>query len=156
VHPPDRAPPALGSTQAEADAQTTRELYGQHARQAACAGCHAALDDIGFTLESFDGAGRFRTQENGVAIDTRGDLSSTDRDRSLADHAELARALAGSEWVRECVATQAFRWYFGEVEPARGVPPIQAARRALAAGTFGDALVALWSTPSTYQRRREP
>jgi len=156
VRPPDRAPPALGSTNAEADATTTRELYAQHARQAACAGCHAALDDIGFTLESFDGAGRFRTEENGVAVDTRGDLSSTDRDRSLADHAELARALSESEWVRECVATQAFRWYFGEIEPARGAPPIQAARRALAAGTFGEALIALWSTPSTYLRRREP
>jgi len=156
VHPPGRAPPALDRTQAGADAKTTRELYEQHAKQAACVGCHAELDAIGFTLESFDGAGRFRTEENGVAIDTTGDLSGTDRDRALADHAELARALAESEWVRECVATQAFRRYFGELESARGLPPIQAARRALRAGTFGEALVALWSTPSTYRRRREP
>jgi hypothetical protein len=156
VHPPSRPPPALGSTRAEAGAKTTRELYEHHASQAACAGCHALLDDIGFTLESFDGAGRARTVENGVPIDTSGDLSGTDRDRSLADHAELARALADSEWVRECVATQAFRYYFGELEAGRGAPPIQAARRALAGGSFGDALVALWSTPSTYRRRREP
>lgn len=156
VHPPDRPPPALGSTAAEAEAKTTRQLYARHASQAACAGCHVLLDDIGFTFESFDGAGRFRTLENGVAIDTSGDLSGTDRDRTLADHGELARALADSEWVRECVATQAFRYYFGELEAGRGAPPIQAARRALAAGSFGDALVALWSTASTYRRRREP
>jgi hypothetical protein len=155
VHPPNRPPPALGSTQAEAAAKTTRQLYASHASQAACAGCHALLDDIGFTLESFDGAGRFRTVENGVPVDTTGELSGTDRDRSLADHAELASALADSEWVRECVATQAFRYYFGELETGRGAPPIQAARRALAGGTFGDALVALWSTASTYRRRRE-
>ena len=156
VHPPSRPPPALGSTPAEADAKTTRQLYGRHAGLAACAGCHALLDDVGFTLESFDGAGRFRTVENGVPIDTSGDLSGTDRDRSLADHADLARALAESEWVRECVATQAFRYYFGELEAGRGVAPIQAARRALDGGSFGDALVALWSTASTYRRRREP
>jgi hypothetical protein len=156
VHPPNRAPPALGSTRAEADAKTTRELYALHASQAACAGCHALLDDIGFTLESFDGAGRFRTVENGVPIDTSGELSGTDRDGSLADHGELARALADSEWVRECVATQAFRYYFGELEAGRGAPPIQPARQALAGGSFGDALVALWSTASTYRRRREP
>jgi len=156
VHPPSRPPPELGSTASEADATTTRELYARHASQAACAGCHALLDDIGFTLESFDGAGRFRTVENGVAIDTSGDLSGTDRDRGLADHADLARALAESEWVRECVATQAFRYYFGELEPGRGAPPIQAARQAFAGGSFGDALLALWSTSSTYRRRREP
>lgn len=156
VHPPGRAPPALGSTEAEAAAKTTRELYERHAKQAACAGCHAELDAIGFTFESFDGAGRFRTRENGVELDTSGELTDTDRDRTLRDHGELAEALSESEWVRECVATQAFRRYFGELEPERGVPPIQAARHALARGTFGDALVALWSTPSTYRRRREP
>jgi len=113
VHPPGRPPPALGSTPEEADAKTTRELYAHHAAEPACAGCHALLDDIGFAFESFDGAGRFRTVENGVPIDTSGDLSGTDRDRSLTGHRDLARALAESEWVRECVATQAFRYYFG-------------------------------------------
>jgi hypothetical protein len=76
-------------------------------------------------------------------------------DGSYTGHAELASALAESEWVRECVAIQAFRRYFGELEPARGVPPVEAARRALADGTFADALGALFTTESTYRRRRE-
>jgi hypothetical protein len=42
--------------------KSTRELYSMH-QKPGCDGCHDALDDVGFTFESFDGAGRFRTQE---------------------------------------------------------------------------------------------
>src|SRR6185436_14437844 len=39
-----------------------------------CAGCHKAMDPIGFALESFDGVGRWRSMENGAPIDTSGTL----------------------------------------------------------------------------------
>jgi hypothetical protein len=152
---PAAQPPALEAALERAEPATTRELYEQHARAPACAGCHALLDDVGFAFEGFDAVGRARTSERGKPIDTRFVLSNTDVDGSYAGHAELASALAESEWVRECVAIQAFRRYFGELEPARGVPPVVAARRALADGTFADALGALFTTESTYRRRRE-
>jgi hypothetical protein len=152
---PAAQPPALEATLERAEPATTRELYEQHARAPACAGCHALLDDVGFAFEGFDAVGRARTSERGTPIDTRFVLSNTDVDGSYTGHAELASALAESEWVRECVAIQAFRRYFGELEPARGVPPVEAARRALADGTFADALGALFTTESTYRRRRE-
>ena len=41
---------------------STRALYQMHAKPD-CATCHQALDQVGFTFESFDGAGRFRTEE---------------------------------------------------------------------------------------------
>lgn len=133
---------------------TTRELYALHAREPACAGCHRLLDSVGFSFEDFDGAARLRTLENGAPIDTRGELVNSDVDGSLASHAQLAERLAQSEWVRECVARQAFRFYFGDVEADRGVPAVQAARAALANGTFRDMVMALFSQPSTFSRVR--
>jgi len=154
IHLPDIAPPDISETQTRIMPKTTRELYEQHAAQPSCKSCHSLLDSVGFTFESLDAAGRFRTQENGVAIDTSGELWNTDVDGPLADHTALASALAQSEWVRECVATQAFRFYFGEVEADRGIPPIQAARTAIAGGTFRDAVQAVMTTPSTFHRVR--
>ena len=154
IHLPDTQPPDISETQTRFMPKTTRELYEQHAAQASCRGCHRLLDSVGFNFEDLDAAGRFRTQENGVAIDTTGELLNTDVDGPIADHTELSNALAKSEWVRECVATQAFRFYFGQVEGDRGIPPIQAARAAIGKGTFRDAVAAVMSTPSTFRRVR--
>jgi hypothetical protein len=154
IHLPEDAVPDISETQAVAMPKTTRELYEMHASMPACAGCHTLLDQVGFSFEDLDAAGRFRTVENGVPIDTSGHLLETDVNTPLANHTDLANALAESEWTRECVATQAFRFYFGQVESSRGVPPVQAARVAVGAGTFRDMVLAVMSSPSTYHRVR--
>ncbi|MCY0989654.1 DUF1588 domain-containing protein [Nannocystis sp. ILAH1] len=54
-------------------AQTTRERYEvAHAGDPACQSCHQYFDPIGFGFEHFDGAGRFRADENGLPIDATG------------------------------------------------------------------------------------
>jgi hypothetical protein len=154
IHLPEQQPPDIVETQIRQNPKTTRELYELHASQPACATCHLLLDSIGFNFEDLDAAGRFRTAENGVAIDTTGQLLNTDVNGPMANHTDLANALAESEWVRECVATQAFRFYFGVVEADRGIPPVQAARLAIGAGTFQDLVIAVMSSSSTFQRVR--
>ena len=135
---------------------STRDLYSLHATNAECAGCHDALDQIGFTFESFDGAGRFRTQElfrnqtTPVAINTQGKLVNTDVNRPLANHTELAEALASSAWVKECAAIQAFRYTFGYGEDVpRGLPPVMAGYQALSTGGSWRALLAAVTTSAT-------
>jgi hypothetical protein len=140
---------------------STRELYKMH-QKAECAACHDALDQVGFVFESFDGAGRFRTQElfrkqtTPVPIDTSGKLVNTDVNRPLANQTDLAEALASSAWVRECASIQAFRYYFGfggDVE--RGLPPVMAGYQTLTGGgTMKDLLGAVVSSPSTFERVR--
>jgi hypothetical protein len=79
----------------------------------------------------------------------------TDVDRPFSSYVELAQALAESTWVKECVARQAFRYYFGELEPDRGIPPVVQGTQALRqGGTLGDLLASLLSSPSTLQRVR--
>jgi len=159
--------PDIGETLAREQPQTTRELYELHASEPTCAYCHTLIDGVGLTFESLDETGRFRTQQNGVAISTAGKLLNTDVNAELSDHTDLAEALARSEWVRECFSRQAFRFYFGLATSAertpdgtrerenRGLPPIQAGRATLAqSATIRDLLVAILSSPSTLARTR--
>jgi len=140
---------------------STRDLYKMH-QKAGCATCHDALDQIGFTFESFDGAGRFRTQElfrnqtTPVTVDTSGKLVNTDVNRPLANQTELAEALASSAWVRECASIQTFRYYFGfGGDVQRGLPPVMAGYQTLTAGgTMKDLLGAVVSSSSTFERVR--
>ena len=154
IHLPADQPPDITETQTRENPKTTRELYELHAGQDTCAGCHALLDPVGFNFEDLDAAGRFRITENGYPVDTTGTLVETDVNGAMTNHGDLARALARSEWVRECAATQAFRFYFGQVEAGRGAPAVQAARLALGSGTLRDAVVAVLSSPSTVLRVR--
>jgi hypothetical protein len=141
--------------------RSTRELYSMH-QKPPCASCHQALDDVGFVFESFDGAGRFRTQElfrnqtTAVPVDTTGKLVLTDVNRPLANHADLAEALASSAWVRECAAIQAFRYTFGYGDDVRrGIPPVMSGYQALTSGgTMRDLLSAVTSSASTFERVR--
>jgi hypothetical protein len=46
----------------------------QHRADARCAACHDRIDPLGFGLENYDVLGRWRTEEDGQPIDSRGQL----------------------------------------------------------------------------------
>jgi len=46
----------------------------EHRKNPACAGCHALMDPIGFSLENFDAVGLWRTNDGGFPIDASGQL----------------------------------------------------------------------------------
>lgn len=77
--PPPAPPadvPALEDADVSEDA-TLRERLVAHRENPACAGCHALMDPIGFSLENFDAIGGWRDFEYGVdspAIDASGRL----------------------------------------------------------------------------------
>jgi hypothetical protein len=79
-----------------------------------CIGCHQLMNPVGFTLESFDEWGRFRTQVTDgaaqFAVDATGDVSNADIDGALNGHAALTAALARSETLNRCVVRQWFRF----------------------------------------------
>jgi hypothetical protein len=51
-----------------------RQRIEQHRSNPACAGCHKIMDPIGLALENFDAIGRWRSSDEGVAIDASGQL----------------------------------------------------------------------------------
>jgi hypothetical protein len=95
---------------------TTRERFAAHREDPVCAGCHGLMDPIGFGFENFDGVGRFRSEENGLAVDASGELTATDVDGPFNGAVELSAKLAESEEVQNCVVTQAFRFGYGRGE----------------------------------------
>jgi hypothetical protein len=88
---------------------TARERLDIHNTEKACASCHKITDPIGLALEHFDGAAQFRTLENDVVIDTRGELDGVKYD----DASGLGEALAKSPAVTQCVVNRALAYARG-------------------------------------------
>jgi hypothetical protein len=55
---------------------TTREQVERHRADPGCASCHARIDPLGFALENFDVIGRWRTEDEGGAINPSDTLAS--------------------------------------------------------------------------------
>lgn len=106
IRPPDVKP---GST--------SRERFEQHTKDASCRQCHQLMDPIGFGFESYDGIGKYRTEESGKAVDNKGQFVNTlDLDGTFEGVPALAQKLAGSKQVSDCLVAQWFRFGYGRVE----------------------------------------
>lgn len=95
---------------------STREMFTMHATVEPCKGCHTMMDPIGFGFENYDGIGQWRTTDQGQPVDPSGTLAGTDVDGTFAGAVDLARKLATSPEVRDCVATEWFRYAMGRGE----------------------------------------
>jgi Protein of unknown function (DUF1592)/Protein of unknown function (DUF1588)/Protein of unknown function (DUF1587)/Protein of unknown function (DUF1595)/Protein of unknown function (DUF1585) len=150
-------PPDLMVTPPEVDpTRPTRERFAQHTQSAACSICHELMDPIGFGFESYDAIGRFRTTDGGRAVDDSGWIAkSTDLDGPFRGPRELADKLAGSAQVRDCVASQWFRYASGRFEGAGDACSLTPLRQAFGAsgGNLQELLVALTQTESFLTRR---
>jgi hypothetical protein len=93
---------------------TTRERFRQHNEDPNCAGCHARMDPIGLPFENYDPLGRWRDKEGELDIDSSGEIKFTwDVNGPVANGIEVVQRLAMSEEVRQCYATQWFRYAHG-------------------------------------------
>lgn len=61
-----------------------------------CAGCHAKIDPIGFTLENFDAVGAFRTMDGPNPVDAAGELPNGTKFNGAGD---LKRIVKGDKFV---------------------------------------------------------
>jgi hypothetical protein len=88
VVPPDPPPnvPALkeASGSGVTVEQTMRQRMEEHRANPACASCHKMMDPIGFTLENFDGIGKWRTIQYGQKLDASGQLTDGTKIDSVA------------------------------------------------------------------------
>jgi hypothetical protein len=114
------------------------------------------MNPIGFIFEHYDGVGQWRDQQNGKDIDAVGEVVQTeDIDGTYDGAIELARALAGSTQVQECVSSQWFRFaYNRSVTPLDSCSTEQLNER-FAASNFNirELLVALTQTNAFLYRR---
>jgi hypothetical protein len=86
--PPNNVPPLKESDDSRL---TIRERFAAHRAEAACAGCHAKIDPLGFALENYDITGRWRDKyENGRPVDASGVLL---RQHAFVDAVQFKAAL---------------------------------------------------------------
>jgi len=75
--PPNPPPPGVEALKEEGgtdEPQTMRERFALHRAKKSCAACHDVMDPLGFALERFDAIGRRRSEDNGLPIDSYGEL----------------------------------------------------------------------------------
>lgn len=89
---------------------TLRDRMEAHIVLDECRGCHASMDPIGFALEHYDGIGRWRDDEDGLAIDATGTLPGG---ASFDGAYELARVLAADDRFTSCVTRQMTTYALG-------------------------------------------
>ncbi len=91
--------------------KTARKRLAAHRENPVCGGCHKIVDPIGLALENFDGAGEFRTKENGETIDTSGELDGV----AFHDAAGLAKAVRDNPATPACVVSRLASYALGRV-----------------------------------------
>ena len=74
--PPPNVPSLEDSVKSNAGGKmlSTRDRMEEHRKNPACNSCHRVIDPLGLALENFDATGAWRAKDNGVAIDSNGDL----------------------------------------------------------------------------------
>ncbi len=144
-------PPLVAGTtrRAQLDAKT---------KGSACVGCHALYNPVGFGLEDFDAVGRYRSTENGLAIDSSGALIGLgDVDGPFQGGLELSERLASSSDVKRCLSIQMFRYLLGRSEAAADGCALKSAHQRFETAAFAlkGLPTHLFASPQFIQRRLE-
>ena len=97
--PPPPPPPGVPDLEATPGTNggrtlTVRERMEAHRKNPACSSCHKMMDPIGLAMENFDVTGRARLRDNGMPIDSRGELWDGTKAQNLS---ELQAALVRRE-----------------------------------------------------------
>lgn len=102
-------PPGTDPTACKVDRYTMWKTAG-------CSTCHSLMDPVGFGLENYDSAGRFRTTEPDkpeCVIDGKGELAGVG---TFSGPAELGDLMLEAGGVDDCVATMLYRYAMGRWE----------------------------------------
>jgi len=134
-----------------------KQRLAAHREQALCASCHDKMDPLGLVFENFDAIGKTRTvDEYGNPIDTAGEITFTrESDGPVANATELAAAFAQSPEVRDCFATQSFRFFYGRSEAKSDACSLAQLSTAFEKSNYNivELLVALTQTDAFLYRR---
>jgi hypothetical protein len=152
--PPPPPPGVEGLVEEDVPSGSLREQLEQHRSNPTCAACHSVMDPIGFSLESFDGIGRFRTEDTGgFPIDDSGMLEDGTR---FAGETQLVELLAADPRFARCVAEKMYVYALGRGPEDEAQDHIEDLSETLAAAgerTLAD-LIELVTLHESFRMRR--
>jgi hypothetical protein len=91
--------------------KTAREQFAQHRVDAVCATCHNTLDPLGLPFEHYDGIGKWRDDDRGMAIDATGAIEGT----AFDGIPQLAQLVVDNPETRACYVSEWFRFNSGKL-----------------------------------------
>ena len=100
---------------------TTRERVALQTSPDSCQVCHTKINGLGFALENFDAAGKFRSQERAKSLDPTGKY--VDRDGvevSFSGPRELAEYIVSSDDAHRAFVNRAFQHFVKQPAAAFG------------------------------------
>jgi hypothetical protein len=127
---------------------TTRKLYEDFTKAAACQACHGRINAVGFAFENYNAVGGFRDNEEGQPVDASGTLTLGSGTITFKNGVELVKTIAKTPELRECVARNWMRALLRREERPEEEGSLKAIGQALAS-TSDDmraAIVALTKT----------
>src|SRR5690606_17895865 len=100
--------------------QTNRQRIDAITGPGTCGqGCHATyINPLGYAFENYDPIGRYRTTDNGIAIDASGTYELDGAEVAFANAQELAELLANSEAAHRCYASHWLSYLDGRLTDA--------------------------------------
>lgn len=117
--PPEGVVTELAEPEGEGP-MTLRQRLEQHATDPLCASCHQLMDPLGYPLEYFNPIGRWRVEDNGLPIDSSGDLDGV----AIHDASTLAQAVAASPYFTDCLTRKLYRYAVSHLETEGEFPLI--------------------------------
>jgi hypothetical protein len=156
--PPPQPPPGvetnLEKDAAQVKATSLRQRMEQHRVNPACSSCHRIMDPIGFALENFDHAGKWRTQDGSVPIDASGQMV----DGTRLDGAESLRQalVARSDVFAEVAAEKMLTYAVGRAMRPQDMPSVRAITRGAAKDgyRFSSLVLGVVKTPQFQMRTK--
>jgi hypothetical protein len=111
-------PPGLASTlPVFKPGITNRQRVEMHTAGAACITCHSQMNPLGFALEHFDAAGRWRDTDNTLPVDSKTEIAASDITGVVDGGLDLSRKLSASRTAQDCAVAQTFEYMLSR-EPA--------------------------------------
>jgi uncharacterized protein DUF1592/uncharacterized protein DUF1588/uncharacterized protein DUF1587/uncharacterized protein DUF1585/uncharacterized protein DUF1595 len=156
--PPPQPPPGV-ETNLEKDAAqvkvtSLRQRMELHRTNPACASCHSIMDPIGFALENFDHAGKWRAMDGVTPIDASGQLV----DGTKLDGPESLRSalLARSDVFVEVAAEKMLTYAIGRALRPQDMPSVRAIARGAAKDKyrFSSLVLGVVKTPQFQMRTK--
>src|SRR5690606_38979179 len=116
-----------------------------------CGGaCHSEyINPLGFSMENFDGMGRSRELDNGVAVDTTGAYPFVGGQKPFQDAVDLMQLIAENEMAHECYSRYVASYGLGRMLGADDVALVEkmAADSLTKQASTKDLILALVSSP---------
>lgn len=120
---------------------TTRERFEEKTGDPDCQTCHLYINGVGFGFAAFDGAGGYRTTDNGKPVNTYGEIYGLESllDESSAAYdgvGEMQQLLSQTDNSKSCLATQFYRFARGYIETSSDENTIDNLTQLFAAGDY--------------------